>query len=776
MIYFIQVEGVHDRVKVGKARDVKRRMYELSRYPSSAWQTEVEWLAGQDKLTLRAVCEGYSEVEAALHRMLAPHHLWGEWFDATAPMVSDLVAFAAQYGTQALAHVLPEQHATDRMRACPHTSMRELHPHGMCMLCDVEAELPLLTPFVPASVASGDVQGRLMSALGATTESVVHVDEDASLRAEFEAYYRAMVAEYGRRDLAEFFRQAVASGNVHGLHKIQWGPHIDATCFHVQMMLEGWLVTQGCATDEMVQRQRSFWILWYGHDSDEVRAETWLAEPLVQNMIENICPSTLKSTIAMVIANAWVWLHAPWFQFGASSWNDKNVKRDSNATKDLVKSEWYRTTYEVPWYIRGDQDAVELWTNTAGGFRMSSPIRSGFTGQHVHGMFIDDADDADGVWQESNRETVHSKFSNAMENRTVDEITCIRFVLQQRVHIEDLTGYLLSIKRWSPTNRKGWAWFVMPLRYGRGPKDAPKMTPFGWSDWRSETDEVMHPQRFTLAVILDKMTSLQEFGFAAQYDQNPQVESGGMFDRSKAQWWRFDDEDESKMRPRPRGCADRKERPPLVLKRNRYGRPDGLDDILISVDATFGSTKVTASNVGLTVFGKWQERLLWLDDRSRKMGVQEQYDRILECVCDWAPCARVIIIELKALGEAVVNELQKALAAGEYNGRKLRCLDGTSPRIVIDGITVGAEAGKIVRARGAAPSWNAGLVYMHDGAAWVFPKTDDSGKTLDDGAFNEVVLFPFGKKMDRVDTFSQAVSYWRDNGQDEARAKALNTL
>jgi hypothetical protein len=795
VIYFIQVDGVHDRVKVGKAHDVKRRMYELSRFPSSAWQTQAEWLDGSDKLVLRACCEGYSEVEAALHRMLAPHHLWGEWFDATAPLVADLVVYCAQQGTQALAHLLPEQHRTDRIRACAHIHLRDAHPDGACLLCELDFERPLVIISAPSTVtdaitvdaatSSDDVRARLMSALGSTTGDVIDYEaaDEAALRDEFELYQRALEGEYARRDLAEFFRQAVASGNVHGLTKIQWSPHIEATCFHVQMLLEGWLVTQGCnaegvpyATEEMIVKQRNAWVLSYGHDSAEVRDQRWLVEPLVQNMIENICPGTLKSTIAMVIANAWIWLHAPHVGFGASSWNEKNVKRDSNATKDLVKSEWYRTTFEIAWLVRGDQDAVELWTNSASGFRLSSPVRSGFTGQHVHMMFIDDPDDADGVWQESNRETRKSKFSNAMENRVVDEITCIRFVLQQRVHLDDMTGMLLAIKRWSPENRKGWAWFVIPLRYGRGPKVAPRSTPYGWSDWRTETDEVMHPARFTLAVILDKMTSLQDVGFAAQYDQNPQVESGGMFDRTKAQWWCYEDELGTKMRPRPKGCKDRDEQPAFVLKRGAFGLPAGLDDCVLSIDATFGSQAKTASNVGLTVHGKVQERILVLEDRTRNMGVQEQYDRIIDVIAEWSPLLREVIVEEKALGVEVINQIIRMLASGVHNGKPIRGLDGKTPRVVVTPITVGAAAGKILRARGASPTWNSGLTYLHDGAAWVYSKTDGSGKTLDDGYFNEIVMCPNGRKMDRVDTFSQMVSYWRDNGADESRARALNTL
>jgi phage terminase large subunit-like protein len=813
-IYFIMAQGRPDQLKVGKAHDVTRRMYELSRFPSSAWREA----ADVAPLILRAECNGYSECEASLHRALKSAHLWGEWFDATHPLVQKVLAHAEAGGLEALATLVPEAYKTDRIRACSHTAMRAMHPTGRCILCEGSdtlapaiglgntATLPRVAPTTTGSLAAGlpevttsnrqpsapvepvvatSVEAELMAALGVDveTEEVRRARDEAELREEFAETLRVYESEYARRSFAEFVRQAVRVGVVHGVSRLQWSKHLDATCMHVQALFEGWLVAHGRGTDEIFTRVDATFALWglqrkpFEHgridpltgDLDET------GDMLVQNMIENICPGTLKSTLVMVLANAWIWLHAPEFAFGAASANDKNVERDSDATRDIVTSEWYREHFEITWTIRGDKDSKSLWQTTAGGWRLSRTIAAGFTGQHVHGIFVDDPDDADRVWSESERRKTQSKFSRAMENRVVDEKTCIRFVLQQRVHTDDLTGYLNNTKRWSKHNRMGWAWLVIPLRYGRGPADAPKVTPYGWRDWRVVPDACMHSARFTLAIITDKLTTLGDHGFASQYDQNPTPLSGGMFAREKLRFFVFEGTNIGSLRKRPDGCAPRDGdlgAPPVIIARQHITKELPFDWVTVTVDATFGSeAQNTASQVGLLVVAGQGELRFILDDRTAIMGVQEQNDKVAQCVADWSPDVVRVLVEEKALGGSVVNELIKLLASGKLKGR-----DGKPVSVAVELIKVGSNDGKVFRARAMIPSFHNSFIYVLDGADWLYPRKNESGKTIDDGFVAEVCLFPFAKRNDRVDALSQLITYYRDGGDTMANINALCTL
>lgn len=798
-IYFIQAEGRPEQLKIGKAHDVQRRMYELSRFPSSAWQKA----ADVAPLVLRAECTGYSECEASLHRALKGAHLWGEWFDATHPLVQKVLAHAIACGLDALATLVPEAYKTDRIRACSHTAMRAMHPTGRCVLCEGSTPLPSVIPVqsrpvmhgaaggilpdadvTPAATATS-AQAEVMQALGVDveTEEQRRARDEAELREEYAETLRVYESEYARRSFAEFVRQAVRAGVVHGVSRLQWSKHLDATCMHVQALFEGWLVAHGRGTVEQEQRVDATFALWgltrkpyrkgridpLTGDLDED------GDMLVQNMIENICPGTLKSTLVMVLANAWIWLHAPEFAFGAASANDKNVERDSDATRDVVTSEWYKEHFDITWGIRADKDSKSLWMTTAGGWRLSRTIQAGFTGQHVHGMFIDDPDDADKVWSEAERRKTQSKYTRAMENRVVNEKTCIRFILQQRVHTDDLTGYNLNTKRWSPKNRMGWAWLVIPLRYGRAPADAPKVTPYGWRDWRATLDECMHPARFPIEVIADKATTLGDHGMASQYDQNPTPLSGGMFEREKLRFFVWEGTNVGALRKRPDGCAPRDGEsglPPIVIRRDHIFKKLPFDEIAVTVDCSFGSqAQNTASQVGLLVVGKLNEEFYILDDRTQIMGVQEQNDKVAACVADWSPDVVRVLVENKALGPSVINELTKLLASGKLKGR-----DGKPVSVIVETIEVPSGDNKVIRARAMIPSFANSFVYVLDGADWLYPRKNDSGKVIDDGFVAEVCLFPFSKRNDRVDALSQLITYYRDGGDTNATINALCTL
>lgn len=642
--------------------------------------------------------------------------------------------------------------------------------------------------------AFGDTLSDLFSAEEAARAA--REEEEAAALAEQIAQEDADLArEHAKRSFAEFSRQAIASGFTHGIRRVQWAPHLELLCVEIQHLLEGWMVACGCADEmlvrpesatyarEMIARQDA---LWARHGLIRLPGHV-----LVQNEVINICPGTLKSTILCVLANAWIWLHAPWFVFGAASYNEKNVDRDANATRALVTCKWYRETFDIRWGISPVANAVrhfqivyplgvdwqELGLPRAEGERYSRTTGQGFTGLHLNGMFLDDPDDADRVWNDPEREGIHDKWRNAMENRTTDERYDIRVILQQRVHVDDLSGYVLGIVQWSRHKRKGWAWLCIPLQYGRGPKDAPKETPFGGRDWRTKLDDVMHPERFSPEVIADKLEKLFEQGFGSQYNQNPQPLDAGMFLRKSLRWFVIDGTEQSAPgyvwpRRRPDGCAPRDGEgavPPVVLGVTN-GKPD-LDFVAISVDPSNPSSdapSLTNSNVGLVVVGGKEERRYWLDDRSRVMGIQEMYDEIERCVCDWAHLASRVLVEIKAAGSSVVNELKKLLESG-----KLRDKYGVKVRIEVTEIKVAAHDNYIIRARGMVPTINGGLFYVLDGAPWLWPKMHE-GKTLDEGAIGELCGFPFAKKDDRVDALAHLINYYRTEGEAMARAKALN--
>lgn len=506
-------------------------------------------------------------------------------------------------------------------------------------------------------------------------------DELAALDAAEHAAMRelaALDADAARLDLFEFVMQGW-----HVLEPMELEPnwHHEALCRNVQGMLEEWLARRD---------DKLFEMRWH-------------------KLVINICPSSLKSRIIMVFAVAWMWLRCPSWSTLCVSANPANVTRDAEACRDLVTSSWYRETFGITWTIRNDIDSKAKFVTTAGGVRISRGMTSKITGIHVDGILIDDPDDAHDVYSDAARRERSSKLE-AISSRLNDKRHFVMIVTQQRVHVDDCTGDVL--------NRGGWLHANYPLEYNAALR---RDTPF-FTDPRSVEGESLHDLRFTAKVVEEARRELGSQGFESQYNGNPAPREGGMFKRAWFKYCRITDEPISLV-SRPQGSHAGAA---VTLEKRIDGSLD-VDAIVITVDATFGSTSDTASAVGLLVCAvKGVDRFV-LADITKPMTFNDTKRAIRALADHWRPSH--ILIEKKANGAAVVEDLTL-----EFPGV----------------IALEVEGGKESRAAAMSPQVEAGNVYVLEGAAWL------------DAFFAELCVFPHGKRDDRVDALSQLMAYFRE--------------
>lgn len=522
--------------------------------------------------------------------------------------------------------------------------------------------------------------------------------------------------------------------------------HVEAFCNHVQWCLEGWLVALGKGTEAMRARVLES---WDAHGLSYVEGQL-----LVQNMIWNLPPGTLKSRILMVCAPAWMWLHDPSWSVCCISGNDDNVKRDSNAHRDLVQSSWYRSTFRIKWKILRKQDSVQNWKTTAGGERKSRSLGSGFTGVHCNALFLDDPDDADRVWNESARKGVQNKWTRSIKNRgKISLDLTVRIAIQQRVHIDDWTSAQVAKGIWSPDDRKAWAWVAIPVFYGAAPPNAPKMTPWGWADPRRAANDNLQPAIFSDAALADEERDKGPEGFAAQYNQNPDRFDGGLIRRANVRFFRVEGMPVP-TRARPAGCGvteDGRQEEALVLKYKPSGELD-LDWLTVTVDCSNGSERVTASAVGILVVGGKGALRFVFDDLTEIMDIDKMYERVADAIEKWP--ATKCIIELKAAGSSVIANLKKRLAAGD-----IEWPDGSPAKVELIAYNPTNDS-KESRAAAMIPAWRRGEIHVLEGQDWLYAKMGDNGRTLDQGFVGEICTFPKSKKNDRVDALAQLLAYY----------------
>ena len=179
-------------------------------------------------------------------------------------------------------------------------------------------------------------------------------DEEASARRkrladEAREVKRKLLRRKGRKYLSEFVKQTWAIA--HPTTKLEWGPHIQAICDHVQWQLED----QRRAMDDPTFVMRA------------------------QNMVLNVAPRSLKTYI-MSVATVWAWLHVPSLKIMYLSSNPRVALDSARIARDLILHKWFQDTYQPGWTLRKDQTAFSDLGNTSGGTRAARGLDAQVTG------------------------------------------------------------------------------------------------------------------------------------------------------------------------------------------------------------------------------------------------------------------------------------------------------------------------------------------------------------------------------------------------------------
>ena len=163
----------------------------------------------------------------------------------------------------------------------------------------------------------------------------------------------------------------------------------------------------------------------------------------IQKIIFNVPPGSMKSLLCAVFFPAWEWTFAPHLRFLTASYIQTYSTRDAMRSRTLMKSEWYRENWGQMFDFSGDQDMKTRYENTRRGFRHSTSVGGGATGERGHRKIIDDPIDPKKADSEDQRENVIRWHKETWSSRNVNANTA-SIVIMQRLHERDLTGHLLN--------------------------------------------------------------------------------------------------------------------------------------------------------------------------------------------------------------------------------------------------------------------------------------------------------------------------------------------
>jgi hypothetical protein len=161
----------------------------------------------------------------------------------------------------------------------------------------------------------------------------------------------------------------------------------------------------------------------------------------VRRLIETVPPRHLKSLYASVALPAWFLGHYPWERVVVVCYSDFLARQHANDFRRLVRDPIYQATFPA---MRLDRDTDREITTTKRGKRIATSIEGTLTGIGGNLIIIDDPIKPGDAMSESVRTRVIEWYRSTLLSRGDDKTKTRIVVVMQRVHENDLVGYLLE--------------------------------------------------------------------------------------------------------------------------------------------------------------------------------------------------------------------------------------------------------------------------------------------------------------------------------------------
>ena len=362
-----------------------------------------------------------------------------------------------------------------------------------------------------------------------------------------------------------------------------------------------------------------------------------VTEGQIKRLLCNMPPRSMKTLLFSVIWPAWEWIKKPQTRYIYASYAASLSERDALKARRLIESAWYRQRYGEIYKLTSDQNEKKRYENDKTGYRLSTSVGGTGTGEGGDRIVADDPHNAIEIHSPAARREVITWWSETMSTRGNDPATMAHVVVMQRLHQQDLSGYLIDLGTYDH--------LCLPMEYeGSG-----KLTSIGWIDPREKAGELLWPSRFDREYVNALKLTLRSAA-SGQLQQRPSPPEGAII---KREWFKFY----------------------LIA-------PSEWDQIIMSWDLTFKNSTDADWVVG-QVWGRAGANKYLLDQVRDRMGFVETR-RAFRRLCDKWPQATAKLIEDKANGPAIIDSLREEISgivAINPKDSKLARVEATSPQI-----------------------------------------------------------------------------------------------
>lgn len=233
-----------------------------------------------------------------------------------------------------------------------------------------------------------------------------------------------------------------------------------------------------------------------------------------KRLIVNIPPRMSKSLLISVAFPCFLQVDNPSTKIMSITYSGQLSSMLHNLARKLLKAKWVAALNPALRVAANKKtsdplkDTENLIETTKGGSRYSTTLGSGMTGLGADIIIVDDPNNTTEVESEASRKTVNDTFDKTIATRLNGKHGAI-IVIQQRTHINDLTGHLME--------KGGWTVVTIPAIaeadaiYAIGPGNK----------FKRPRGDIIDPRRFDQKWLDNTKKTMGSARFEAQYQQNP---------------------------------------------------------------------------------------------------------------------------------------------------------------------------------------------------------------------------------------------------------------
>ena len=250
-------------------------------------------------------------------------------------------------------------------------------------------------------------------------------------------------------------------------------------------------------------------------------AERIIADkPKTEDLIINVPFRASKSLMCTILFPVWCWIKDPKLRFITASYSASLSVEHSAKSRDVIQSKWFQDNWGDLFVIKPDQNTKHHYVNDHTGNRRATSVGGTVTGAGASIIIVDDPISPKQAASQAERTQANDWYNTTLYSRLDNPRTGVRIIIMQRLHEDDLSGYLLS------NNPDSYKHVCIPAEYSKN------LSPKGLLKFYR--NELFWDTRFSRKILQDYKYQLGSYEYAGQLQQQPAPADGGII---KKDWF-----------------------------------------------------------------------------------------------------------------------------------------------------------------------------------------------------------------------------------------------